>query len=92
MYAIRSYYEETEIAASLDPNNSLFRSYLGKAYYEEKRGKTASTQFSMAKELDPNDPTPWFYDAILKQSVNRPVEALHDLQKSISLNDNRAVV
>jgi tetratricopeptide (TPR) repeat protein len=83
--------KEIEIAASLDPNNSLIRSYLGKAYYEEKRGKTASTQFSMAKELDPNDPTPWFYDAILKQSVNRPVEALHDLQKSISLNDNRAV-
>ena len=83
--------KEIEIAASLDPNNSLIRSYLGKAYYEEKRGKTAATQFSMAKELDPNDPTPWFYDAILKQSVNRPVEALHDLQKSISLNDNRAV-
>jgi tetratricopeptide (TPR) repeat protein len=83
--------KEIEVAASLDPNNSLIRSYLGKAYYEEKRGKTASTQFSMAKELDPNDPTPYFYDAILKQSVNRPVEALHDLQKSISLNDNRAV-
>ncbi|HLN90457.1 MAG TPA: TonB-dependent receptor, partial [Patescibacteria group bacterium] len=27
----------------------------------------------------------------LKQSVNRPVEALQDLQRSISLNDNRAV-
>ena len=37
------------------------------------------------------DPTPWFYDAIRKQTVNRPVEALHDLQKSIELNDNRAV-
>lgn len=83
--------EEIAIAASLDPNNSLVRSYLGKAYYEEKRGKTASTQFAMAKELDPADPTPWFYDAILKQSLNRPVEALRDLQRSISLNDNRAV-
>ncbi|MGZ9148719.1 MAG: tetratricopeptide repeat protein, partial [Candidatus Deferrimicrobiaceae bacterium] len=83
--------KEIEVAASLDPNNSLIRSYLGKAYYEEKRGKTASTQFSMAKELDPKDPTPWFYDAILKQTLNRPVEALHDLRKSISLNDNRAV-
>jgi hypothetical protein len=41
--------------------------------------------------LDPNDPTPWFYDAILKQTQNRPVEALEDLQKSIELNDNRAV-
>ena len=83
--------KEIEVAASLDPNSSLIRSYLGKAYYEEKRGKTASSQFDMAKALDPADPTPWFYDAILKQSVNRPVEALQDLQKSISLNDNRAV-
>ena len=83
--------EEIAIAASLDPNSSLIRSYLGKAYYEEKRGKTASTQFTMAKELDPADPTPYFYDAILKQSLNRPVEALQDLQRSISLNDNRAV-
>ena len=82
---------EIEIAASLDPNNSLIRSYLGKAFYEEKRDKLAKNQFAMAKELDPQDPTAWFYDAILKQSQNRPVEALEDLQKSIELNDNRAV-
>ena len=82
---------EIEIAASLAPNHSLVRSYLGKAYYEEKRDKPASSQLGMAKELDPNDPTPWFYDAIRKQTLNRPVEALQDLQRSISLNDNRAV-
>lgn len=83
--------KEIEIAASLDPDNSLIRSYLGKAYYEEKRDRPASNQFTMAKELDPSDPTPFFYDAIRKQSVNRPVEALYDLQESIELNDNRAV-
>ena len=83
--------EEIEIATSLDPNNSLIRSYLGKAYYEEKRDGLAGTQFRLAKELDPRDPTPWFYDALLKESANRPVEALEDLQKSIELNDNRAV-
>jgi len=82
---------EIEVAASLDPDNSLIRSYLGKAYFEEKRDKKASNQLAMAKELDPQDPTAWFYDAILKQSQNRPVEALEDLQKSIELNDNRAV-
>ncbi|HMK49400.1 MAG TPA: hypothetical protein VK435_05060, partial [Thermodesulfovibrionales bacterium] len=43
------------------------------------------------KELDPKDPTPFFYDAIMKQSMNRPVEALRDMQKAIELNDNRAV-
>jgi tetratricopeptide (TPR) repeat protein len=83
--------EEIEIAVSLDPNNSLARSYLGKAYYEEKRDPLARDQLAVAKELDPKDPTPWFYDAIRKQSINRPVEALQDLQKSIELNDNRAV-
>jgi tetratricopeptide (TPR) repeat protein len=83
--------EAIEIAVSLDPNNSLARSYLGKAYYEEKRDRLAGDQFAVAKELDPKDPTPWFYDAIRKQSINRPVEALQNLQRSIELNDNRAV-
>ncbi len=83
--------EEIEIATGLDPNNALVRSYMGKAYYEEKRSTLAATQFDIAKALDPNDPTPWFYDAILKQSTNRPVEALQDIQRSTELNDNRAV-
>lgn len=83
--------EQIEIAASLDPNNSLIRSYLGKAYFEQRRAGSASVEFDMAKELDPNDPTPWFYDAIHKQTTNRPVEALHDLEKAMELNDNRAV-
>jgi len=83
--------KEIEIAASLDPNNSLIRSYLGKVYYEEKRTNLDGREYAVAKELDPQDPTPWFYDAIRKQSVNRPVEALQDLQKSIEFNDNRAV-
>jgi tetratricopeptide (TPR) repeat protein len=82
---------DIEIAASLDPANSLIRSYLGKAYFEEKRYFLAGTQFDLAKERDPNDPTPWLYDAIQKQTQNRPVEALRDIQKSIELNDNRAV-
>jgi tetratricopeptide (TPR) repeat protein len=82
---------EIEIAASLDPNNSLIRSYLGKAYYEEKRTDLDGPQYEIAKKLDPKDPTPYFYDAIRKQTINRPVEALRDFQKSIELNDNRAV-
>ena len=83
--------EDMEIAASLDPDNSLIRSYLGKAFYEKKDKRWAGKELAMAKELDPKDPTPWFYDAILKQTTNRPVEALHDMQKAIELNDNRAV-
>jgi len=82
---------EIEIAASLNPTNALIRSYLGKAYYEEQRNALAGDQFILAKSLDPLDPTPWFYDAIRKQTLNRPVEALQDLQQSIRLNDNRAI-
>ena len=83
--------QEIEIAATLDPGNALIRSYLGKAYYEEKRGGKAAIQFNLAKKLDPKDPTPYSYDAVMKQTRNRPVEALHDEQTAIALNDNRAV-
>ncbi len=82
---------EIEIAASLDPSNSLVRSYLGKVYFEKKKTGLDEREFAIAKELDPNDPTPWFYDAIAKQTTNRPVEALQNLQKARELNDNRAV-
>jgi len=82
---------EIEIAASLDPNNSIVRSYLGKTYFEEKRTDLDGREYAIAKQLDPNDPTPYFYDAIRKQTINRPVEALQDLQKANELNGNRAV-
>jgi tetratricopeptide (TPR) repeat protein len=83
--------EEIEVAVSLDPADSLLRSYVGKAYYEERQPVLAADQFRLAQDFDPNDPTAWFYDAIRLQSVNRPVEALQSLQRSIDLNDNRAV-
>jgi tetratricopeptide (TPR) repeat protein len=83
--------EQIEIAAALDPGNSLVRSYLGKAFFDEKENKFANRQFEIAQALDPNDPTAYFYSAIQKQSENRPIDALEDLQKSIELNNNRAV-
>jgi len=60
---------EIEMAVVLDPGNALIRSYMGKAYYEEKRDDLAESQFNIAKKLDPLDPTPWFYDAIRKQTI-----------------------
>ena len=82
---------DLEYSVSLDPTNALLRSYLGKAYFEEARDTLAADQFSVAEQIDPRDPTPYFYSAILKQSENRPVEALRDLNTSIRLNDDRAV-
>jgi tetratricopeptide (TPR) repeat protein len=83
--------KELEVAASLDPGSSLARSYLGKAYYERKRTGVDAREYELAKQLDPNDPTPWFYDAIAKQTINQPVEALHDMEQAIELNDSRGV-
>jgi len=82
---------DLEIAAMLDPERSLTRSYLGKAYFEEHRNQLAREQYGMAIERDPNDPTPWLYDAVQLLTENRPAEALHALQESIRRNDNRAV-
>jgi tetratricopeptide (TPR) repeat protein len=82
---------DIETAAALDVGDSVIRSYLGKAYFEERRDVLSAEQLDLAKQLDPQDPTPYLYDAIRKQTVNQPVEALDDLQKSIELNDNRAV-
>ncbi|MEQ1637557.1 MAG: tetratricopeptide repeat protein [Methylococcales bacterium] len=81
--------QDLEIAAVLDPNDAILRSYLGKAYYEERRSSMADEQFKLAKVRDPKDPTPYFYDAINKQTTNRPVEALQDMQTAVELNDNR---
>lgn len=80
-----------ETAVNLDPSNPLIRSYLGKAHYELKNTRFAAKEFALAKALDTKDPTPWFYDAILKQTDNSPVEALQDMQTAIALNDNRAI-
>ena len=82
---------ELEVAVSLDPGQSLVRSYLGKAYFEAKRAPLDAREYDVAKGLDPKDPTAWLYDAIAKQTTNRPVEALRDIQEAIELNDNRGV-
>ncbi len=83
--------KEIEVAVSLDPGQSLLRSYLGKAYFEAKREDLVGREYDLAKQADPKDPTSYLYDAIDKQTTNRPVDALEDVQKAIELNDNRAV-
>jgi tetratricopeptide (TPR) repeat protein len=82
---------DLEVAVSLDPGDAVVRAYLGKGYFEEKRTGLDEREYDVAKDLDPNDPTAWLYDAIAKQTTNRPIEALKDNQKAIELNDNRAV-
>ncbi|HHJ19788.1 MAG TPA: tetratricopeptide repeat protein, partial [Gammaproteobacteria bacterium] len=83
--------ESLESAVLLDPGNSLLRSYLGKAYTEERRIPLALEQFELAKQADPSDPTPWFYNAIVLQSLNQPVKALGQHLGAMQRNDNRGV-
>jgi len=83
--------KDIEAAVALDSNDAVIRSYLGKSYFEERRSDLAEAQYHIAKSLDPNDPTAFLYSGILKQTENRPVEAVKDIQQSIELNDNRAV-
>jgi Tfp pilus assembly protein PilF len=83
--------QKLEAAVALDSNNALLRAYLGKAYFEEKRGPLDGSQFAMAQDFDPNDPTAYLYDAIRLQSANQPALALEAANQSLALNDNRAV-
>jgi tetratricopeptide (TPR) repeat protein len=82
---------ELEKAVHLNPAVALYRSYLGKAYYEEEKTELAREEYDRAIELDKNDPTPFLYRAFLNLSDHRPVAALRDLEQSSARNDNRAV-
>ena len=81
--------EKLELAVTLDPSNSLYRSYLGKAYAEEGRMGKAEDQIALAKELDSDDPTPWFYDGLNKQSYGAYGAAISAYEKSLELNNQR---
>ncbi len=93
---------DLETAAALEPNRSLLRSYLGKAFAHEARfadgvvdrGELhglAAKEIGRAVALDPLDPTPWLYLALLKYDEYRIADAIHCLEQSQRLNDNRAV-
>ncbi|MES2571693.1 MAG: FecR domain-containing protein, partial [Verrucomicrobiota bacterium] len=54
---------DLQIAATLEPNRSILHSYLGKSFSQIGDKKSANKDFSRAKELDLNDPSPWLYSA-----------------------------
>ncbi|HEY2931729.1 MAG TPA: tetratricopeptide repeat protein [Acidobacteriota bacterium] len=83
--------EEMLEAATLEPQIALYQSYLGKAFYEERKFEQAFSALSAAIDLDPRDPTPLLYSGIFQNDLNRPGEAVASYRASIRLNDNRAV-
>jgi len=82
---------QLEYAVSLDPARSVLRSYLGRAYFEEKRDDEASVQWELAKQFDPQDPTAYYYEGVRKLYSNDPVGAIEELETSRRLNDERAL-
>ena len=83
--------EDLLVAAALEPQRAELRSYLGKAYATTGDYPRAAKEFQLAEKLDPKDPTPWLYSALLNQEHNRINDAIRDLEKSQALNDNRSV-
>ena len=82
---------ELVIAVALDPENSVARSYAGRTYAELRLYPDAFREWALAEAADPNDPTAPLYRAFAERALNRPTEALRDIERSIALNDNRAV-
>lgn len=82
---------ELETTVHLDSARSLYRSYLGKAFFEEEREEAAEKEYALAIERDADDPTPYLYRAFNRLSRNNIVGALEDVEDSISRNDARAV-
>ena len=79
------------VAAAMEPQRSLLRSYLGKAFANGGDETRANHEIQMAIQLDPNDPTAWLYAALLKQQQNRINEAIQDLNNSQARNDNSSL-
>jgi len=82
---------QLEYAVSLDPARSVLRSYLGRAYFAEKRDAKATMQWDLAKQLDPEDPTPYFYAGVDKLYNSDPVAAIEQMEKSAQLNQQRGL-
>ncbi|MEI6675203.1 MAG: FecR domain-containing protein [Verrucomicrobiota bacterium] len=80
---------DLQTATILEPNRSMFHAYLGKASAQVGLMKAAQDDLEYAKLLDPRDPTPWLYAALVDQEQYRPNHAIGELEKSIELNDNR---
>jgi Tfp pilus assembly protein PilF len=82
---------DLQVAATLEPQRSLLRSYLGKAFSNAGDTRRAARELELARQIDAGDPTPWLYSALLLQQENRLNEAVRELEHSKELNDNRQI-
>lgn len=78
-------------AIQLDPSVAVYRSYLGKLFFEDENSPKAIEEFNAAVALDPFDPTPYLYRSYAKIAENDPIGGLEDVEESIARNEGRAV-
>ncbi|HEV2331321.1 MAG TPA: FecR domain-containing protein [Verrucomicrobiae bacterium] len=82
---------ELQVTAALEPQRAIYRSYLGKAWGQIRQDNLAEREFSLAKQLDPADPTAWLYSALQKFQTHQINDSIGDLEHSVELNDNRSI-
>ncbi|MDQ6911520.1 MAG: FecR domain-containing protein [Verrucomicrobiota bacterium] len=82
---------DLQVAAAMEPNRALLHSYVGKAFSNAGDNETAGRELNRSREIDPSDPTPWLYSALLAKQEHHFNGALDDLNESLRLNDNRSI-
>jgi Tfp pilus assembly protein PilF len=82
---------DLEVAATVEPQRAIIRSYLGKAFQQNGDELHALAELDLARIFDLRDPTPWFYSALIRRQQNRLNDAVNDLEHSQLLNKNRSV-
>jgi outer membrane receptor protein involved in Fe transport len=80
-----------EVAAAVEPQRALLRSYLGKAFAAAGDPRRAWKELTLARSMDTNDPTAWLYSALLDQQQGRINDGIRDLETSKALNQHRRV-
>ena len=68
--------QDLQVAATVEPQRAIFRSYLGKAFANARDNKHAEKEFALAQKLDANDPTVWLYSALLNEQENKINDAV----------------
>jgi tetratricopeptide (TPR) repeat protein len=88
---LREGWMDLQTAALVEPRRALFRSYLGKGYAGMGLDELAKRELWLARQLDPRDPTPWLYAALLHRGANEVNQGIEALERSMELNGERAV-
>lgn len=88
---LREGVEDIWTGAVAEPGRSLHRSYLGKAFQVSGEMGNAAAELEYARVLDPKDPTPWLYLALLRQEEARINEGIQALHASVERGGNRVV-